>query len=99
MSLFVGRVEDFGLSNREAIVQMMLCIDEMKSPTKLIAASIRNPEYLIEAVMNGAHVLTVPPSCWEKVYHNPLFYLGEKEFLESWTTLPKELRFKYEQLD
>ncbi|MBF0506853.1 MAG: fructose-6-phosphate aldolase [Nitrospirae bacterium] len=96
VSLFVGRVEDFGLSNKDAIGQIRESIDMMQSPTKLLAASIRNPEYLLEAVNAGSDALTVPPSCWEKVYNNPIFQLGEKEFLESWNQLPAALRKNYE---
>lgn len=99
VSLFVGRVEEFGLSNKEAIWQLRQSIDEMQSPTKFIAASIRNPDYLIEAVMAGADVLTVPPACWQMVYKNPIFLLGEKEFLNSWQKLPATARKEYESLD
>lgn len=99
VSLFVGRVEEFGLSNKEAIWQLTQSIDEMQSPTKLIAASMRNPDYLLEAIMAGSHVLTVPPICWEMVYKNPVFQLGEKEFLDSWKRLPATARKEYESLD
>ncbi len=99
VSLFVGRVEEFGLNNSEAIWQLRQSIDEMGSPTKLLSASIRNPNYLLEAVMAGSDVLTVPPACWQMVYKNPVFQLGEKEFLKSWQTLPADARKEYESLD
>jgi transaldolase len=99
VSLFVGRVEDFGLSNKEAIHELKRIILEMKSSTKLLAASIRNPGYLMEAVAAGSDVLTVPPSCWEKVYTNPLFQLGEREFLDSWKQLSPDARKFYEVLE
>jgi transaldolase len=98
-SLFIGRVEDFGLSNVEAIYAMSASIEEMDSPTKLLSASIRNPEYLMEAIVGGSDAITVPPVCWEKVYSNPLFALGEKEFLESWRGLDPAMRTEYESLD
>ncbi len=99
VSIFIGRVEDFGLCNKEAIQSIKSAIAQMNSTTKLISASIRNPGYLIEAVTAGSDVVTVPPSCWEKVYNNPLFYLGEKEFLEDWKQLPTKMRKIYESLD
>ena len=99
VSLFVGRVEEFGLSNKEAIWQLREAIDAMESPTKLLVASVRNPDYLIEAVIAGADVLTVPPSCWQMVFKNPIFQQGEREFLESWRTLPAAARKEYESLD
>ncbi len=99
VSLFIGRVEEFGLDNKEAIWQLRQSIDEMDSPTKLLSASIRNPNYLLEAVMAGSDVITVPPACWQMVYKNPIFQLGEKEFLNSWQTLPADARKEYESLD
>ena len=98
VSSFVGRVEDFGLDNRKLVSDITQAIDMMDSPTKQIAASIRNPDYLIGAICSGAEVLTVPPSCWEKTYHNPLFMLGESEFLQSWKQLPEAARKTYESL-
>lgn len=97
VSLFVGRVEDFGLNNRPAIWDIKTCIEKMKSPTQLISASIRNADYLLEAVKAGSDVLTVPPSCWKLVFNNPLFNLGEKEFLDCWKCLPEATRKRYEE--
>jgi transaldolase len=99
VSLFIGRVEDFGLSNKDAIWGIKEAIVEMDSPTKLLSASIRNPDYLMEAIVAGSEVLTVPPICWEKVYNNPLFHMGEREFMESWNSLPESARKLYESID
>lgn len=98
-SLFIGRVEDFGLSNYEAVNQLKKMIYSMGSKTKLLSASIRNPCYLLGAINSGSDAITVPPSTWDKVFSNPLFHLGEKEFLETWSSLPFELRRKYETLE
>jgi transaldolase len=98
VSLFVGRVEDFGLSNKKAIWEIMESISKMGSNTKLISASIRNADYLIEAIRAGSDVLTIPPTCWKAVYNNPLFALGEKEFMESWKSLPESARKNYEEI-
>ncbi len=99
VSVFIGRVEDFGLNNVKLIGDTAKAIAQMGSSTKLISASMRNPIYLLDAVLGGSDVITVPPSCWEKVYMNPLFELGEKQFLESWKKLPAEVRKKYEAFD
>jgi hypothetical protein len=71
----------------------------MDSETRLLSASIRNPDYLIEAVLAGSDAITVPPLCWERVYNNPIFNLGEGEFLESWRELPPDVRERYENID
>jgi len=97
VSLFVGRTEDFGIDNKESIWQLKESINKMGSATKLIAASIRNPDYLMAAITAGSDVLTVPSSCWKNVFNNPMFQLGEKEFLDSWKVLPEAVRKRYEE--
>jgi transaldolase len=99
ISLFVGRVEDFGLDNTRIINESRKCIDIMNSETKLLSASIRNPTYLIDAIKSGSDAITVPPSTWKKVYNNPMFLLGENEFLSAWENLPEHLRKIYEKID
>lgn len=98
ISIFVGRVEDFGLDNRQLIWDTRKAIDQMGSSSKLLAASMRNPDYLNEAIIAGCDAITVPPECWKKVYYNPLFIIGEKEFMDQWRTLPDSAREAYEDL-
>ncbi|MCH2597458.1 MAG: hypothetical protein MKZ95_16920 [Pirellulales bacterium] len=96
VAIFIGRTEDFAIDNKPLSWDTRKAIDQMDSPTRLMAASIRNPDYLIDAIRAGSHVITVPPVCWEKVYKNPIFEMAEREFLESWRKLPAELRAEYE---
>ena len=98
VSLIVGRVEDFGLQNINQISKLREMIDVIKSPTKLLAASIRNSHHLIAAILSKADIVTVPPSTWDNIYQNPQTLTGEKDFLNTWKTLPQSLREKYENL-
>jgi transaldolase len=99
VALFIGRTEDFAIDNKQLSWDTRQAIDNMNSPTKLMAASMRNPDYLIDSILANADVITVPPTCWEKVYQNPIFALAEREFLESWRQLPEDLRKTYESFD
>ena len=99
VAVFIGRTEDFGIDNKQLAWDTRLAIDNMQSRTQLLAASIRNSDYLIDAISANVDVITVPPECWEKVYKNPIFELAEREFLESWQQLPEDLRRAYEALD
>ena len=98
VAVFIGRSEDFGIDNKQVCWDTRAAIDNLASPTQLMAASIRNPDYLIDAIHASSDVITVGPACWDKVYNNPLFELAEREFLESWRQLPTELRAEYEQI-
>lgn len=95
-SFIIGRVEDFGDSNISNIPILKDAIKKINPKVKFLAASIRNSSQLLQAATNGADVITVPPTTWEKVFKNKYTLDGEKSFLESWKTLPARARRSYE---
>ena len=94
----MGRIEDFGLEVSGRVEAIRQIIDVLDSPTELLVASIRNPDQLVEAVVCGADVVTVPPGTWEKVFENALTSAGLIDFRSAWETLPAEVRQEYEDL-
>jgi len=52
---------------------------------------------LIAAILGHSDVITVPPNTWKNIYQNPLTLIGEKDFLDSWNSLPETLRETYEK--
>lgn len=98
VSLILGRVEDFGHSSVHEVEIARALFDRLKTPTKLLVASLRNPTQLNAAVAGGADVVTVPPSTWELVYANPHSLQGERDFAAAWHGLPESARRAYEQL-
>lgn len=95
-SFIIGRVEDFGDSNIKNIPVLKKMINQLNPKIKFLAASIRNSSQLLEAAANGADVITVPPTTWEKIYYNKYTLDGEKSFMESWSQLPSNIKKKYE---
>jgi transaldolase len=95
-SLILGKTEDWGFSNVISISETKKIINNLNSKTKLLVASIRNTTHLKESILNGADVLTVPPSTWAEVYKNKYTVIGENDFQKNWISLPKGLRKKYE---
>ena len=71
-------------------------IKKLNPKIKFLAASIRNSSQLLSAATNGADVITVPPTTWDKIYKNKYTLDGEKSFMESWEQLPNDVRKKYE---
>lgn len=96
LSLIVGRVEDFGLDSRQEILHTRELLDSLETDTQLLVASLRNPEQLLNACLGGAHVLTVPPTTWDKVFENPMTLSGLGDFQRAWTGLPEDARRPYE---
>ena len=95
-SFIIGTVEDFGDSNISNIPLLKLMIKKLNPKIKFLAASIRNSSQLLSAATNGADVITVPPTTWDKIYKNKYTLDGEKSFMESWEQLPNDVRKKYE---
>ena len=95
-SFIIGRVEDFGDSNIQNIPLLKEMIKKLNPKIKFLAASIRNSIQLISAATNGADVITVPPTTWDKIYNNKYTLDGGKSFMESWQKLPSSVRKKYE---
>jgi transaldolase len=98
VSLIVGRVEDFGFDAKREVERARALIDRLGSETKLLVASLRNPEQILAAILGGADVLTVPPSTWALVHQNPLTLQGQEDFSSAWRGLPAEARRGYEEL-
>ena len=69
----------------------------MKSDTKLLVASIRNEDHLEKAIVNGADVITVPPSTWDLIYKNKYSEMGLQSFFESWTKVKEVYIKNYEK--
>ena len=97
VSLILGRTEDFGIRDLNRVKQLRDIIDNLNSKTKLLSASIRNSQHLIAAILGHSDVITVPPNTWKNIYQNPLTLIGEKDFLDSWKSLPETLRETYEK--
>ncbi len=98
ISVFVGRVEDFGFNNIQGVSDTRDIIDASGSKSKVLAASIRSPIQLMECVSAGSHALTVPPGTWEKVFNNPMYHSGDESFMKSWQSLPKKVRAAYDAI-
>ena len=67
-SLFIGRIDDDG-GNYVETIQTCLSILE-GTITQLIIGSIRTVSMVINAVVVGAHIVTVPPPILEKIMMN-----------------------------
>ena len=96
-SLIIGKTEDWGFSNIDSIKSCKKIIKNMKSNTKLLVASIRNEGHLEKAIINGADVITVPPSTWENIYKNKYSQMGLDAFFSSWKKVKKEYIKNYEK--
>ncbi len=66
VSIFAGRVADEGHDAAALIREVADWLQRWRSPTRIIAGSIREAMNIKEAAAAGAHVITVPPPLLEK---------------------------------
>lgn len=89
VSIFVGRLDDIGHSGIGVVKETVDVLDnlkfrtivDIKSETNVIAASIRHPLHVIEAVKAGADIATVPFNVLEKMIRHPLTDIGIEKFM------------------
>lgn len=82
VSPFLGRLDDSGVSGIEILRQIKQIFDNYKFKTKLLAASIRNKEHILNSAIIGVDSITVPPHILEEIAKHPLTDIGIKKFLE-----------------
>ena len=93
ISPFVGRVDDVGGDGMEIIQQIRQIYDNYGYQTKILTASIRHPQHLVQAALIGSDVATCPFQVIQQVMKHPLTDVGLERFLADWkkamAALPK----------
>ncbi|MCH7799871.1 MAG: fructose-6-phosphate aldolase [Planctomycetes bacterium] len=84
ISPFVGRVDDVGGDGMEIIQQIRQIYDNYGYETKILTASIRHPQHLVQAALIGSDVATCPLKVIQQVMKHPLTDVGLKKFLADW---------------
>ncbi|MBI4576661.1 MAG: transaldolase, partial [Planctomycetes bacterium] len=84
VSLFGGRIEDMGYDSGVVIRQTRTLLDEGELGAEIIVGSIRMMSQVHEALLAGAHVVTVPYAIIKKMIQHPMTERTIREFLDSW---------------
>lgn len=89
VSPFAGRLDDIGQDGMELIDEIAHMFAQYNFSTEILAASIRNPEHVKRAAMAGAHVATMPPEVFHKLFDHHLTAAGIEKFLADWANAKK----------
>ncbi len=86
VSPFVGRVDDNSFDG----LRLIQDIDEVfnkqfVNDTKILSASIRDVKSVSKSFANGADIVTMPPSVFEKMYNHILTDKGLQLFDKDWS--------------
>ncbi len=82
VSPFIGRIDDSGWEGIELIRQMRNIFSIQNFKTEILAASIRNPNHIIQCAEAGADVCTCPLDSILGLLRHPLTDIGLARFLE-----------------
>jgi transaldolase len=81
VSPFIGRIDDTGWDGLELIRQIANIYSIQNIQTKILAASVRNPNHIIRCAEAGAHVCTCPLDAIMGLLKHPLTDAGLEKFL------------------
>ena len=81
ISPFIGRLDDNGTDGIGLIRDIAKVFCHNRSETKILAASIRNTKQVSEAFTAGAHICTIPPVVFDKMFKHTLTDIGYEKFL------------------
>ena len=77
ISPFIGRMDDNSLDGIKLVNDIT---NTLRTSTKVLAASIRDPQSVSMAFAVGADICTIPPSVFDKMYDHVLTDAGIKQF-------------------
>lgn len=82
VSPFIGRIDDSGWEGVQLIEQIATIYDVQGFATEILAASIRNPNHIVQCAEAGANVCTCPLESILGLLKHPLTDIGLAKFLE-----------------
>lgn len=84
VSPFVGRLDDIGLDGMNLIRDIVTIYRNYGYKTKVLAASLRTLNHVIDAAKSGADIGTMPFKTLDSMFNHPLTDKGLEQFLKDW---------------
>lgn len=84
ISPFIGRIDDISGEGMQLIHQIRQVYDNYGYATEILAASIRHPMHVVEAMLIGADCCTIPSKVLWQLSKHPLTDQGLDAFLKDW---------------
>lgn len=88
VSPFLGRIDDIGYDGIGLVADIVDVFRTYSYATEVLAASIRHPLHVVEAMKVGADIATIPPALLDKLVAHPLTKNGLEQFLKDWESCP-----------
>jgi transaldolase len=84
VSPFIGRLDDISHDGMALIKQIVTIYKNYEYATKVLVASVRHPQHVVEAALLGGHICTMPFTVYQQLFKHPLTDSGLKKFLADW---------------
>jgi len=84
VSPFVGRVDDTANDGIALLEEICDVFTTHGYTTKVLAASLRHPQHVVQAALAGADVATLPAKVFHQMVRHPLTDRGLEQFLADW---------------
>jgi transaldolase len=84
VSPFLGRLDDIAHVGMDLVRTIRTIYNNYGFPTKILAASLRNPLHVVDAAVAGADVATLPYAVFQMLIKHPLTDIGLRRFLDDW---------------
>ena len=84
ISPFIGRLDDIGADGMQLIQDICQIYANYDMMTKVLVASVRSVQHVVDAALIGADVATVPPAIIRAMTQHPLTDKGLAAFLADW---------------
>ncbi len=90
VSPFVGRFDDQSESGMDLIEKLVTIYGNYDFETEILVASVRHPMHVVESMLLGADVCTIPFKVITQLASHPLTERGLEKFLEDAKKIPKD---------
>lgn len=84
VSPFVGRLDDISEHGMGLIQDIVTIYRNYQYKTKVLVASVRHPQHVVEAARIGGDICTMPLAVFKQLVQHPLTDIGLKKFLSDW---------------
>lgn len=81
ISPFIGRLDDIGHDGMEVIRHIRQIYDNYGFETEILAASLRHPQHVLFAALEGADCVTIPKGVLDQMMKHSLTDIGLEKFL------------------
>lgn len=84
ISPFVGRLDDIGIDGIDIIKNLIVAMKNYGFATEIIAASIRTQEHILQCMMAGVDIATIPYAQLQAMANHPLTDKGLETFINDY---------------